>query len=115
MHTLVSHSALPRFVGHENFQSSIAKKTIPILFSQGLDLDWCKNPDRGLPRPDVVFYLSISVDDALKRGDFGNERYEKADFQRKVKTIFEEKLMLADPQEKWLKVDAMQSIDEIHK
>lgn len=78
-----------------------------------MDLEWCKGPDRGLPRPDVVFYLSISVDDALKRGDFGNERYEKADFQRKVMTLFEEKLMVADSEETWLTVDATRSIESI--
>ena len=22
--------------------------------SKGLDIEWCKNPDRGLPKPDIV-------------------------------------------------------------
>jgi dTMP kinase len=25
-----------------------------------LDLEWCKNPDRGLPAPDAVIYLDVS-------------------------------------------------------
>lgn len=50
----------------------------------------------------------------MKRGDFGQERYEKADFQRKVKSIFEEKLMKLDPREKWVQIDATKSISEIH-
>ena len=25
-----------------------------------LDLEWCKNPDRGLPAPDAVIYLDVA-------------------------------------------------------
>lgn len=25
-----------------------------------LDLEWCKNPDRGLPAPDAVIYLDVN-------------------------------------------------------
>jgi dTMP kinase len=25
--------------------------------AKGLDYEWCKNSDRGLPRPDMVFFL----------------------------------------------------------
>ena len=25
-----------------------------------LDLEWCKNPDRGLPAPDAVIYLDVT-------------------------------------------------------
>lgn len=32
--------------------------------SKGLDLDWCKACDRGLPAPDCVIYLDIPVEDA---------------------------------------------------
>ena len=51
-------------------------------------MDWCKNPDIGLPRPDLVIYLDISVEDSMKRGQFGEERYEKEDFQHKVTRVF---------------------------
>ena len=47
----------------------------------GLSLDWCRQPDRGLPRPDVVYFLDVSPEEAAKRGGFGEERYEKAEFQ----------------------------------
>ncbi len=25
--------------------------------AKGLDLEWCKNSDKGLPKPDIVFFL----------------------------------------------------------
>jgi dTMP kinase len=36
--------------------------------AKGIDLEWCKDPDRCLPAPDVVLYLKISIDAAMKRG-----------------------------------------------
>lgn len=57
--------------------------------AKGLGREWCNSPDRGLPAPDVIFYLSLPVEEAMKRGQFGNERYEREEFQRKVKTIFD--------------------------
>jgi dTMP kinase len=53
-----------------------------------LDLEWCKNPDRGLPNPDLVLYLDISIEESMKRGEFGNERYEKKAFQEKVLEMY---------------------------
>ena len=40
--------------------------------------------DAGIPRPDLVLYLDISSKAAGQRADFGEERYEKADFQARV-------------------------------
>lgn len=34
-------------------------------------------PDRGLPAPDAVIYLELLVEDAMARGGFGEERYER--------------------------------------
>jgi len=47
----------------------------------GLDRQWCMAPDVGLPAPDAVFFLDLSVEAAAARGGYGEERYEKADFQ----------------------------------
>ena len=40
----------------------------------GLSIDWCQDPDRGLPRPDIVCFLDVSPEEAKTRGDFGKER-----------------------------------------
>jgi len=77
--------------------------------AKGLDLEWCKDPDRGLPAPDVVFYLDISVQEAKKRGQYGEERYEIEEFQSKVKRIYEESLKDSS----WEVVDATQPMEEI--
>lgn len=55
----------------------------------GLDINWCKQPDVGLPKPDLVCFLDVSEEVASARADFGDERYEKKDFQRKVRVNYE--------------------------
>ena len=51
---------------------------------QGLDLSWCKVPKVGLPTPYLVLYLDITLEIAAERGDYGEERYEQLDFQKKI-------------------------------
>lgn len=55
-----------------------------------LTLEWARKPDEGLPKPDVCIYLTISSDEAAKRGNFGEERYEKKDMQERVRSLFAE-------------------------
>ena len=57
---------------------------------KGLSVEWCKNADRGVPAPDVVLYLDVKAEVAGKRGGYGEERYEKEEFQSKVRAVFEE-------------------------
>lgn len=84
--------------------------------SKGLDLDWCVNCDRGLVAPDAIIYLDMPVEDAMKRGDFGAERYEKKDFQEKVRDSF---LALKKKDEggtlAWHRIEARQSKEDLHK
>lgn len=42
--------------------------------AKGLDFDWCCAPDRGLPRPDAVFYLRSKPEELQARGGYGEER-----------------------------------------
>lgn len=80
--------------------------------SKGYDLEWCKHPDRGLPRPDAVLYLDLSIEDAKLRGGFGNEIYEREDMQRTVKDIYESKLFEADY---WHRIPANTSSEQLHQ
>lgn len=80
------------------------------LLLQVASLSWCKAPDVGLPRPDRVFYLTLPVQDAGERAVFGEERYEKVDFQKIVQQQFEELRG-----EEWLNIDASKDIDTIHR
>ncbi|KAL7751844.1 hypothetical protein RI367_002844 [Sorochytrium milnesiophthora] len=79
--------------------------------AKGLDLSWCQQPDVGLPKPDLVLYMDMSVDDAAKRGGYGEERYEKVAFQRQVRQLFLDRLR--DPS--WKIMDATKSIEELER
>ena len=74
-----------------------------------LSLRWCKSPDIGLPAPDVVFYLKLPPEDAQQRPVYGQERYEKVAFQKKVEKQFES---LKGPE--WYELDASRDIDSLH-
>lgn len=80
-----------------------------LLPNQIAPLEWCKSSDRGLPAPDVVFYLKLSAKAAQQRAEFGTERYEKMDFQRDVEQQFE---ALRDSD--WHELDASRDIESLH-
>lgn len=75
-----------------------------------LSIDWCKQPDVGLPAPDLTLFLKVSQEVAISRGGFGNERYEKLDFQRKVSKIFDELISSSD---NCHVIDADQGFDQV--
>ncbi len=56
--------------------------------AKGLDIERCLSSDRGLPSPDLVVYLDIAPEVAQTRGNYGEERYEKLEFQQKVADAF---------------------------
>lgn len=53
-----------------------------------LGLGWARAPEVGLPRPDAVVFLDLDEDRARERGGFGEERYETAEMQRRVRGLF---------------------------
>ena len=75
---------------------------------KSLSLEWCKTPDEGLLAPDIVLFMDLTVDQAMERGDFGNERYEKEEFQRTVRDTF-----FALKSDSWKIIDASRSIEEV--
>ncbi len=79
----------------------------------GMDLEWCKNPDRGLPEPDLVCFLDVSPEEARKRGGFGQERYEKEAFQVKVRRRYEQLMEQDGGSWRVLQTDG-RSLDEVY-
>ena len=77
-----------------------------------LSLEWCWNPDIGLPRPDLVLFLDISPEDAAKRGGYGEERYERQDMQDKVRALFK-RLFAQLPSLSVKVMDAGQPLQEV--
>ncbi|XP_053315714.1 thymidylate kinase [Spea bombifrons] len=76
-------------------------------------MKWCKQPDVGLPKPDLVLFLKVSPEVAAARGGFGNERYETSGFQMKVQKRYSE--LMEDETINWKVVDASQSMEDVHK
>lgn len=76
----------------------------------GVDLHWCKQPEVGLPKPDVVLYLNIPSSVAATRGKYGDERYETEDFQKKVASVYEE-LKEYD----WKVLDGSKSVEDLQR
>ncbi|KXN68751.1 deoxythymidylate kinase-like protein [Conidiobolus coronatus NRRL 28638] len=76
--------------------------------AKGLDLEWCKNPDRGLLTPDLVLFLDVDPSKVTNREGFGDERYEVTDFQIKVRKQF-----LNLKTEDWKVIDGTQSINQV--
>ena len=56
---------------------------------KGADPEWCKYPDQGLPRPDIVFQLDLDIDKIKVREFFGEEIFEKEEFQQKVRKEYQ--------------------------
>lgn len=79
---------------------------------QGFSLDWCKNPDVGLPKPDLVMFLQLDPTVAATRGEFGAERYETSAFQTSVLQRFEQ--LMKDPSVNWQVIDAARSVEDVH-
>lgn len=63
---------------------------VAYTMSKGLNKQWCMMPDAGLPKPDLVFYMQAEPELLARRGNYGEERYEKIEFQKKVRMNFEE-------------------------
>ncbi|KAG6801926.1 thymidylate kinase isoform X1 [Apis mellifera caucasica] len=55
----------------------------------GKNLNWCREPDSGLPSPDLVIYLSISKKSQSLRSNWGDERFENVEFQELVASNYE--------------------------
>jgi dTMP kinase len=83
--------------------------------AKGLDFNWCRSPDIGLPVPDLVIFLALDAEIAstrgitpLTEGDYGLERFEKVPLQKKVQEIF---MKIKD--ESWFVVDASKDVEEV--
>eukprot|EP00924_Labyrinthula_sp_SR-Ha-C_P005101 snap_masked-scaffold_1-processed-gene-21.32-mRNA-1 protein AED:0.31 eAED:0.31 QI:0/-1/0/1/-1/1/1/0/210 len=80
--------------------------------AKGKDFEWCRNPDKGLPEPDLVIFLTLPEGEAEKRGEFGAERYEKKDFQDKVREQFAK---LEKETLNWTNIQANKSIEDLQQ
>ncbi|PNW85528.1 hypothetical protein CHLRE_03g190800v5 [Chlamydomonas reinhardtii] len=75
-----------------------------------LSIDYCKSLEVVLPAADLVVHMSMSAEATAARGGYGEERYEKVEFQARVMEAFGQ---LRD--ERWAAIDAAGTIDAIHE
>lgn len=83
--------------------------------AKGLSFDWCQAPEIGLIQPDRVFFLNINddVDILASRSNFGEERYERKEFQKKVSQVF---ITLCESEKcYWTEINAKQDVASIHE
>jgi dTMP kinase len=79
---------------------------------QGLDFEWCRSPDIGLPSPDLTLFLHLTPEVAAKRGGYGEERYESVSMQSKVRECFT--TIGQEMQGKnWQIIDASRGVEEV--
>lgn len=90
--------------------------------AKGLDAAWCAASERGLPAPDAVFYLDVPPEVAAQRANYGAERYERVDFQRKVADAYANLRRCADElnvanthRTEWHTCDAAMPVDDIER
>jgi len=79
--------------------------------AKGLDLQGCKEPDRGVPVPDGVFFLHVDEKVGASRANFGDERYENATMQSQVRKVFQESALREGVF--WNDVDGARDIETI--
>lgn len=79
--------------------------------AKGLDLEWCKAPDKGLPKPDIVIYIDLPIECIKARAGFGEEKYENTEFLAKVAAVYEN---IFDPTY-WLRLNGDMSTEELNK
>ncbi|SJL12421.1 related to Thymidylate kinase [Armillaria ostoyae] len=84
-----------------------------IAFSASKDLpyEWCRSPDVGLPAPDLVVYLDITPEKVRQRGEYGNERYEKEEMQRRVREQY--KRIESENVVQWATIDAGREREQV--
>ena len=94
---------------------------IAYSMAKGVPYPWCENEERGLIRPDIVIFMDIAPLVAAERAGYGNELYEKLEFQENVWDMYyyiidqeEKDLDNAKIETQWILVDASGSVHEIH-
>ena len=83
---------------------------------EGMDFEWCKKCDEGLPKPDIVFFLDTSSDILKARSEYGAERYEKTEFQNIVYKNFKNFFPKSNiDSSNFFVINASETIDNLHE
>lgn len=70
---------------------------------RGLSIDWCKEPEKGLPKPDLVIFLELPREAQYNRPGFGDEKFETREMQELVRGQYEQLMEVSE--DTWLRID----------
>ncbi len=66
-------------------------------------------------KPDLTFYIDADPDEIKKRSNYGEERYEKVEFQKRVQEAYGKFKEMARDDAHWVTVEASnKGVEEIH-
>lgn len=69
----------------------------------GLNIGWCLEMEKGLPKPDLVLFLELPKEAQYRRPGFGDERFETEEMQERVRYQYGQLMDLSS--DTWLRVD----------
>lgn len=88
-----------RFEAQNNLRSWLSREHVILdryihsgiaySMANGISKEWCEEKESMLIQPDIVIYLSVDTQTSAARKGFGEELYEKKEFQKKVVNAFE--------------------------
>lgn len=81
--------------------------------ARGLEYEWCRRAESGLPAADLTLFLHIPVHLISQRSGFGNERYETEMFQTAANSAFWSFFVRDNQDETLIVVDGTGTIEEI--
>ena len=79
--------------------------------AKGLSIEWCSSPEKGLPEPDLIIFLDADPKILAERKGYGTERYERIEFQQRVRDAFYE---FKKNGNNWVVIDASKPFEEVH-
>lgn len=109
---------IERFLNNNGIVISDRYYDSGIVYSiaKGLDEDWCKQSDKGLPEPDFKFFIDIEPTDVIDRDGYGDEKYETIEFQKKVYDTYKRSIIKSSSvhdDDDWILLDGKKTVDEL--
>lgn len=77
--------------------------------AKGAPLEWCREVESGLLKPDIVVYLDAPPSVVAQRANFGvGDRHENLELQEKIHAVYE-----TLKEENWVCVSAVGTVEEV--
>lgn len=111
------HEVIPRLMKQAEGGILLLDRYVPsgVAYStaKGLDMNWCFAADQGLPKPDLILFVRIPVEEVCKRAGFGEERYERVEFQKRVHIAFDQIKERESNSTLWVDIDGTQTQEKM--